>query len=243
MAIEAFPNRDDLQSFSYLGFVFECIPGIAVAGFFYPVLVAIYLVFRLLLPELVWSGSWLELPSMLALTGLWLIAACVLGTITAFILSWFCGLLLTAFNASVGHPMNPKLFISCFGGLAGYLPLSLLFIEPHMLKKNPQMLEVFILGPFLAMLVGQTGARWWARRRVLYPQSTRLDLSVSQFRISHILAFTAWCALAMMIFRISDRTALPLIFATYLPLQMICFGLGHYLDRYADWRNGIRYVS
>ena len=237
-------NESTPETFSYVGFVFNCIGGIAIAGLLFPIIVAIYATFRFVVPEFVIYGvRGHDVVSILASCMGSILIACFAGFLIAVFSSWISGLLICAINMSLGYPLRPKAFISCVGGLSGFAPLSLLFIHPDSLFVYGEAIEAFVIGPCLATLVGQTGARWWARKSVLYPTDPQIALPQSQFRIAHVLALTAWMALAMSILRLTTETNLPILVAIYIPVQFVCLGIGQLIDRWMDWRTGIRFVN
>ena len=244
MAIRLEEDREPPDSFSYLGFVFNCITGVGIAGLLYPVFVATYLLFRAVIPNLFQYGLRInQLGEALFFIFGPLLIASLLGFMAAVFSSWICGLLICAVNASMGYPLRPKIFISCVGGMAGYALLALFFVQPGMFLSFREASEAFIIGPCLGALIGQTGARWWARKRVLFPYDGQYQLPTMQFRIAHVLALTAWLALTLAILRLATNTNLPLLLALYFPVQIACLGVGQLLDRYADWKTGIRYVG
>ena len=228
--------------FSHLEFISKCMAGIAVGGMLYPVVLAVYGIFRIFIPHWI-SGGPFNIGEGLTLAFVMLVFGSLAGFMVAAISAWIVGALICAINASLGYPLRPQLFISCVGGLAGYLPLALLFIAPQAMQPGPPFIEAFLLGPCLAALIGQTGARWWARKRVMYPHLLYKSNRTVQFRISHVLILTAWFAATFAILRLTAQTNLPLLVAVYFPVQIVCIGIGRLLDQYAEWKTGIRYVS
>lgn len=245
MAIRFQQHQQQLPPFSYVGFVFNCIPGIGIAGLVYPVLVAVYLLFRVAIPNWFRYGGlsadvFFEIVFFVVAP---LLISSMLGFMVAIFSSWMSGLLISAVNTTLGYPLRPKVFISCVGGLAGYSTLALLFLVPGVFFSLGDAIEAFVIGPGLGALVGQTGARWWARKRVLFPRQEQQQLPATQFRIAHVLALTAWLAATLAILRLATNSNLPLLVSAYFPVQLICLGMGCLADRYVDWKTGIRYVG
>ena len=235
------PSEPD--SFGYFLFSFACIPGIAVAGMLYPLVVAAYTFFRTFVASLVlygFSGNSVEGLFFLILP---LFVTCMLGLVFAFVAAWIFAVLVGAFNASLGLPLRPRTLISCVGGLAGFAPMSLLFLYPESLFNYREAIEAFLVCPCLAALMGQTGARWWARRSLQFPAKEVERLPLSQFKISHVLVLTGWLAVALAVLRLTLDTNLPLLVALYFPVQLICLGVGMMIDKYIEFRSGIRYVE
>ena len=237
------PEREP-EAFSYLKFVYDSIVGVAVGGFVFPLVVAGYLTFRFIIPETLRYGvSTTDIfAAGISIFG-FLFLTTIIGFVIAIFSGWICGLFLCAVNYSLGNPLSPKIFISCVGGLAGFATLALLFIHPDSLNVYREGVEAFLVGPCLAALVGQTGVRWWARDRVLYPDVVQKSLPVAQFQIAHVLALTGWLAGTLAILRLATDTNLPLIVALYFPVQIVCLGFGRLIDNYADWKSGIRFVG
>lgn len=156
---ETQPTFDNHDPFVY---VLDSVPGTIFAMIAYPFVVAL-IVFALTvcLGGLAnFDGSYLIIFLSVVLGGVGI----------AFVVSLFVAPLaafaVATVNYSLGSPMNHKSVVISAGSLAGYTPLSFVFLQIY--SRSPMdlggMLTVSVVGPILAACMGAYGARWSAER-------------------------------------------------------------------------------
>ena len=244
MAMQLYRKSSDPGSFSDLYLLIHCLPGIAAAGFLYPIIAAVLIFLRYGVLQLINFPLPVEDLSRAAVTCcFWVLSASIGGIAIAFLSSWVSGLILCLLNHSLGRPLSPKMFVSIVGGLSGFLPFLLFFIHPDSILAYPEAREAILIGPCLATFVGQLGARFHVQYYVIFPANTREKLNVSQFKILHFFSFTAWCAALLTLIRASEGTSIPFLCMIYFPLQIICLLIAEGIDFYRNRNSESRFVD
>ena len=204
----------------------ECLPEIALAGAAYPVIVAgigLPFVIYYEIAYMIRLGIFMDSAILLVQSLLMLLTFCVFGMTIALFVGLFTLGFFSLANWTLGQPLSQVALVSCAGGLAGYIPMSAMFLAPEvaMTLKVPGTVVAFAIGPCLALLVGQTFARNSFRRIGVSAKYNILTFEKSQFQISTILAFTFWCAVLMTISRLLIRTNFVWLLVVYILMQIL----------------------
>lgn len=214
----------------------ECLPEIALGGMAYPVIVVCIGLPFVIYHEvgyIMQMGNYGQALMAFGQLLFMLMMCCVFGMTIALFVGMFTLGFFSFANWTLGQPLTPISVASCGGGLAGYIPMSALFLAPEvaMTLKLPGAVVAFAIGPCLALLVGQTFARNSFRRIGTLVSYNILTIEKSQFQISTILAFTFWCAVLMTISRLLIGTNFMWLLVIYILLQTLALTAANVISR------------
>ena len=231
------------SGFDYFDYSVSTVPGIVIAGGLYaPIAVVMFGVIAWFYSNVPPVG----ISDSILISFYWLVAAVVAFFIGSLI-AWVAGLLsccvLCVVAYSFGNPVSPRLLITCIGGAAGFW----ITVFPWLLSSSYPMgadtpFALYVVGPVLATLFGQTGARWFANTRLIgkykLPEQNRVRFSIIQ-----IMALTAWCAVATLFFKFFFENKLHIHALAYVTIQLLCLTLIHPIDRLLERRSVIKYLD
>ena len=192
-------------------YALSCWPGIAIAGFVYPVIFGIGS--TLVSIAAILMGNQPDITELIIPIFVIALTSCV-GLLLAAILGCFWLLALGFINLTIGRPLSARLLISCSGGLTG-------FSATYFACFNGPGIAMLV-GPLLAILVGQTCVRYWEARVARYSRFQPMRNHRFHFRILNILVLTLWCSLFLLVDRMSEQHTFALLFLAYVVCQIAC---------------------
>lgn len=201
--------RDDC-----LAAMFECYPGVVLAGFVYG---ASVLPIGGALSCIVFGAPVVSV-EIIARLVVGVVFASGAGGIIAGLVAPFAILFVYAFNASLGFAINDRECVSAASGLTGYLPLFAAMSVDESI--DGEWFFLFLLGPVMAMVSGIYIVRWYAHRREIHDWMANRAISF-RLGIRHLMAATIWFALLFAVTKLSGSFRFVVCVAVWIAIYAI----------------------
>lgn len=201
-------------------YVSSSIIGIVLAGFAYPICLAIgFLIYNSTL-----NGPTGQLVSDFV----FLVFYILIGGTFGIAISSFTGLisicLIIIMNRSMGYPLDARSAAVSAGSLAGYSPTVWILFAYYSSGGFTGLAEVGFFGPILAMTLGAIGAAWASTKYGGYDFSVATRRRKSRLSIMHLMIATTWVAAVFGIANFFGGLEFAIAAAGWFVLQAIMLG-------------------
>ena len=204
-------------------YLFEALPGIALAGGAYPFFLASIILFF----AAIYAGNASDFVSGFSFLVYFSLVGGVIGMLVATVTGLFSIALLITVNRSLGYPLNARSAAISAGSRAGYATTVWILFIDELGSDYAAVAAVGILGPILAMTLGAIGAGWASNVYGGYELAIASRRKKSRLSILHMMIATTWIAVTFAIANVFGGLGFAIAAAGWFFLQGIMLSIIH----------------
>ena len=204
-------------------YLFEALPGIALAGGAYPFFLASIILFF----AAIYAGNASDFVSGFSFLLYFSLVGGVIGMLVATVTGLFSIALLITVNRSLGYPLNARSAAISAGSLAGYATTVWILFIDELGSDYAAVAAVGILGPILAMTLGAIGAAWASSSYCDFGFSLATRPRKSRLSIMQMMIATAWIAVTFAIANLLGGLGFAIAVAGWFVLHGFLLGVIH----------------